>query len=131
MWIIFLVTRMVPTSFVDRGQKLRVLSPNRRPLFLAIFGLKICIFLRYTYETPIFWGPTDRFMAPIAQSGPFWAQKQCFLAQNQFFVDSLKKLPVFGQKMARKSDFFTLHPYNPIFWAQTNSTQWDHKFPIS
>ena len=31
-----------------------------------------------------------------------------------------------------KSDFFTLHPYNPIFlWAQTDSTQWDHNFPIT
>ena len=30
-------------------------------------------------------------MAPIAQSGPFWAQKRCFLARNYFFVDSLKK----------------------------------------
>ena len=30
-------------------------------------------------------------MAPIAQSGPFWAQKCCFLARNHFFVASLKK----------------------------------------
>ena len=29
-------------------------------------------------------------MAPIAQSGPFWAQKCSFLAQNQFFVDILQ-----------------------------------------
>ena len=31
-------------------------------------------------------------MAPIAHSGPFWAQKRCFLARNDFFVDSLKKI---------------------------------------
>ena len=28
-------------------------------------------------------------MAPIAQNGPFWPQKCCFLARNLFFVDIL------------------------------------------
>ena len=31
-------------------------------------------------------------MAPIAQSGPFGVQKRSFLARNQFFVNSLKKI---------------------------------------
>ena len=82
-------------------------------------------------------------MAPIAQSGPFWAQKCSFLAQNQFFLDILQLFCYhhdgtpkrqlfcvdriagqapggveglnFGPKLARKSDFFTLHPYNLPF----------------
>ena len=32
MWVIFLVARMVPRSFVDLSPKLRVLSLGRRPL---------------------------------------------------------------------------------------------------
>ena len=87
----------------------------------CIFGPKFSIFLRYTYETPIFsartvptqwdhkspisWGnsgylqfsgrwPFDRlagrFVAPIAQSGPFGVQKSCFLARIHLFVVSLK-----------------------------------------
>ena len=31
-----------------------------------------------------------------------------------------------------KNQFFpTLRPYNPLFWPQTDSAQWDHIFPIS
>ena len=39
-----------------------------------------------------------------------------------------------GPRGARRGSFFaffTLHPYNPIFWGQTDPTQWDHKSPIS
>ena len=44
---------------------------------------------------PLFFGSdrlAGRFVGPIAQSGPFWAQKRCFLAWNQFFVASLNKI---------------------------------------
>ena len=99
-------------------------------------------YLRFSGKWP-FGRSADRFMAPIAQSGPFRAQKRCFLARNHFFVSSLKKNcyyhrgtpkrqpfcvdriaglspggrqgPFLGQKMAPKSDFFTLHLYNPPF----------------
>ena len=101
-------------------------------------------------------------MAPIAQSGPFGVQKRSFLARNQFFVNSLKKIvtimtghlknnlfvltalqgglwgggggaprPLFGPKMARKSDFLHYTHITHPFWSQTDSTQWDHNFPIS
>ena len=47
-------------------------------------------YLRFSGRWP-FGRSAGRFLAPIAQSGPFWAQKCCFLAGNQFLVDSLKK----------------------------------------
>ena len=43
-----------------------------------------------------------RFMAPITQSGPFWAQKRCVLARNDFFVDSLKKIDISEQPKLQK-----------------------------
>ena len=86
---------------------------------MSIFGHKICIFLRYTHITLIFWGQMDptqwdhkspiscgnsgylrfsdmwsfglsagSFMARIAQNGPLWAQKGCFLARNYFLWTS-------------------------------------------
>ena len=78
-----------------------------------------CIFLRFTYETPIFLAQTDPthldhkspiswgnsgylrvsgrwpfgrsagcFTATIAQSGPVWAQKQCYLPEINFWCTS-------------------------------------------
>ena len=61
---------------------------------------------QWDHKSPISWGSSEylrfsgrwpfgclagRFMAAIAQRGPFGVQKCCFLAPNQFFVDSLKK----------------------------------------
>ena len=37
----------------------------------------------------------DRFMAPIAQNDPFWAQKCDFLPLNHFFVGILQFFPTF------------------------------------
>ena len=82
----------------------------------CIFGPKFCIFLRYTYETPIFSGQTHRtglitcppypevtldtfgflvggrsagrFSTPIAQSGPFSAQKWFFWPEINFLSTS-------------------------------------------
>ena len=98
-------------------------------------------------------------MAPIAQSGPFRAQKRCFLARNHFFVSSLKKIVTiiaghlkdnlfvltalqgclqgavrahFWAKKWPQNLIFLRYTYKtPIFSAQTVPTQWDHKSPIS
>ena len=84
-----------------------------------------------------------RFMAPIAQNGPFWAQKCCFWARNQFFVNIFQFFcchhdrapkrqrfcvyhnagqapggvqgPLFGQNWSQNLIFITLHPFNPPF----------------
>ena len=99
------VSRKTPTYFILDNSSFRL---NCLSQFLdfgpknCFFGPKFCIFLRYTYETPSFSGQTHRtglitcppyptgtldtfgfpvggrFSAPIAQSGPFWAQKRCF-----------------------------------------------------
>ena len=78
------------------------------------------------------------FLGPNCPKWPFLGPKVLFLAQNQFFVHILQFLcyhhdqtpkrqrfcvahvaerapgglqePIFGTKIARKSDFFTLHP---------------------
>ena len=72
------------------------------PLFLAQTDL-----IQLDHKLPISWGNSGnlrfsgrwwfgrlagRSVALIAQSGSFWAQKRCFLAQYQFFVANLKKL---------------------------------------
>ena len=84
-------------------------------------------------------------MALIVQSGPFWAQKRCFLARNHFFVDSLKKnvtimtghlkdnlfvltalqgclqgavrAHFWAKKWPQNLIFFTLHLYNPVSYT--------------
>ena len=58
---------------------------------------------QWDHKSPISWGNSGylrfscrwpfgrlagRFVAPIAQSGPFVVQKSCFLARNHFFVNS-------------------------------------------
>jgi len=95
---------MVPTSFVKDGPKLGVLAMNTRPLpkcpflgpkvgFLARnqFFVRILQFLRYHHDqTP----KRQRFcVAHVAERAPGGLQE-----------------PIFGTKIARKSDFFTLHP---------------------
>jgi len=98
-------------------------------------------------------------MAPIAQSGPFWAQKRCFLARNDFFVDSLKKIcyhhdrtpkrqpfcvdciagwspggrqgPFLAQKWPENLNILRYTHITHLFWSQTDPTTWDHNIPIS
>ena len=141
----------------------------------SIFGPKFCIFLRYTYETPIFsartvptqwdhkspisWGNSGylqfsgrwpfgrlagRFVAPIAQSGPFGVQKCCFWPETislwtsckgvntkmlSFWcpvmmvtnkVGKFQKKWILGQKssfLAQKSVFFYAMPIYPTYFA--------------
>ena len=99
------------------------------------------------------------FLGPIAQNGPFWAQKCCFWAQNPFFVGILQIFCYYHDWAPKRQCFHVYHnagqapggckdmflaqnwPQNQIclrythitylFWAQTDSTQWDHKSPIS
>ena len=105
------------------------------------------------------WPLGGLFSAPIAQSGPFWAQKRSFLARNQFFVHILQFLryhndqtpkrqrfrvahvaeqapgalqeTIFGPKIAPKTDFLRYTPVTHLSWAQAEPTQWDHNIPIS
>ena len=98
-------------------------------------------------------------MAPIAQSGPFRAQKRCFLARNHFFVSSLKKIvtiiaghlkdnlfvltalqgglrggrrgPFLAKKWPENQIFLRYIHITQLFWSQTDPTQWDHNIPIS
>ena len=96
-----------------------------------------------------------RFMAPIAQHGPFWAQKCCFepkilflWTSSQYFATIMtghQKDNVFvllmllgkllgvckGPFLARKSDFLRYTHKAPFFWAQTDPTHLDHNIPIS
>ena len=61
-------------------------------------------YLRFSGRWP-FGRSAGRFMAPIAQSGPFWAQKRCFLARNDFFVDSLKKICYHHDRTPKRQPF--------------------------
>ena len=86
----------------------------------------------------------------------FLGQKSSFLALGQFFGDIIQKIlyhhdwtqkrqkfcvdpvarrasgrppgPIFGPKICI---FLRYTHITPIFWGQTNPTQWDHKSPIS
>ena len=94
-------------------------------------------------------------MAPIAQNGPFgpksavfWPEIYFLWTSSIFFVTIMtghQKDNIFvlimlldkllggykGPFLARKSDFLRYTHITPHFWAQTDPTQWDHKFPIS
>ena len=89
----------------------------------------------------------------------FWAKFGCFWAQNPFFVGILQILCYYHDWAPKRQCFHVYHnagqapggckdmflaqnwPQNQIFlrythitylfWAQTDSTQWDHKPPIS
>ena len=115
-------------------------------------------YLRFSGKWP-FGRSADRFMAPIAQSGPFRAQKRCFLARNHFFVSSLKKNCYYHRGTPKRQPFcvtalqgclqgavrahfwakkwpqnliFLRYTYiTRLFWSQTDPTQWDHNIPIS
>ena len=54
---------------------------------------------------------------------------------NIFVLTPLHGGPQGGRRgpfLARKSAFFLRYTHiTPIFWGQTNPTQWDHKSPIS
>ena len=86
----------------------------------------------------VVWPLGGPFLGPDCPKWPFLGPKVGFLARNQFFVHILQFLryhhdqtpkrqrfcvahvaerapgglqePIFGTKIARKSDFFTLHP---------------------
>ena len=62
-------------------------------------------------------------MALIAQSGPFCAQKRCFLARNQFFVDSLKKI-VTIMTGHLKDNLFVLTAVQGGLWAGVSALFW-------
>ena len=48
-------------------------------------------------------------MAPIAQNGPFWAQKCCFWARNQFFVDILQIFCCHHDRAPKRQHFCVYH----------------------
>ena len=95
---------MVPTSFVKDGPKLGVLAMNTRPLpkvgFLARnqFFVHILQFLCYHHDqTP----KRQRFcVAHVAERAPGGLQE-----------------PIFGTKIARKSDFFYATPIKSLFFG--------------
>ena len=101
----------------------------------AFFGPKICFFLRYAHITHFFglWQPrlNEIISSPCPQVtldtfgflvGARWAARRAVF---------WPRLPKNGPFWAGNAIFSTLCPYNPLFWAQTDSDQWDHIFPIS
>ena len=78
--------------------------------------------IKFCYRTPDF------------VNGPFVALDDIFdLAPSDRFLNF--SFPSYGVSPSglrpENLHFFTLHPYYPIFWGQTDSTQWDLKSPIS
>ena len=56
------------------------------------------------------------------------------ITQNPYFCDVIQIFVTIMERrggcrdpfLAQLSSFFTLHPYKPHFWGQTDPTQWDH-----
>ena len=77
-----------------------------------IFGPKICIFVRYTYETPIFW---------VRRTGPIISPPYPEVTLDNF------GFPVGGRLAARRAVFRPRLPKvsllgskNAVFWPKTN-----------
>mgnify|MGYP005706042383 FL=1 len=98
-------------------------------------------------------------MAPIAQNGPFWAQKWCFrpkinfswtasekivtimtghLKDNLFVLTALQgglrggvRALFWAKKWPENQIFLRYTHITHLFWSQTDSTQRNHNIPIS
>ena len=102
---------------------------------MALFGPKICFFLRYAHITHFFGLKQTRLNGIISSPYPqvtldtFGFPVDVRMAtQRPIFWHQLPKMALFW---AKNAIFSTLRPYNPLFWPQTDSAQWDHIFPIS
>ena len=108
-------------------------------------------YLRFSVTCP-FGCSASRFLAPMAQNGPFWAKKAmqwpswrpncnrikllfwCLVVMVTKIWCRSKKFGFWPQKMHSCPEnqlFSTLLPNNPLISPQMDPTQWDHKIHMS